>query len=181
MCCHAQLFVWVLGIRCRSLCLQALYGAIEPSPQPLLTGVVSGVSSVCTPDTESSPGPTLGPQLFLLIHGQTHLSPRIICSCSFNHGSNSGPLCPFPTCSPVAPFLLLCCPHVSSTLLPPPLPILEWALLSFQVPGLGIAHPQPPPSHLMSSPPSPCPLCFQHGPCQGSSKPATHSDLNSCF
>lgn len=32
-----------------------------PSHQPLLTGVVSRVSSVRTPDTESSPGPTLGP------------------------------------------------------------------------------------------------------------------------
>lgn len=153
MCCHAQLFMWVLAIRCRSLCLQALYGAIEPSPQPLLTGVVSRVSSVCTPDTESSPGPTLGPQLFLLIHGQTHLSPRTICSFSFNHGSNSGPLCPFPTCNPVAPFLLLFCPRVSSTLLPLPLPILEWALLSFQLPGLGMAHPQIPLLILCPHPP----------------------------
>lgn len=175
MCCCAQLFMWVLGIRRRSLCLQALYGATEPSPQPLLTGVVSRVSSVCTPDTESSPGPTLRPQLLLLIRGQTRLSPRIICSCSFNHGSNSGPLCSFPTCSPVAPFLLLFCPQVSSTL-----PILEWALL-FPAPRPGDGSSPNPASHLLPSPPSPGSFCFQRGPCQGSSKPATHSDLNSCF
>lgn len=116
---------------------------LSSPPPPLLTGVVSRVS-LCTPDTESSPGPTLGPQLLLLIHGQTRLSPRTICSCSFNLGSNSGPLCSFHTCSPVAPFLLLFCPHVSSTLLPLPLPILEWTLLSFQLPGVKVAHPQTP-------------------------------------
>lgn len=121
--------------------------------------------------------PNLGGQPRLLVHRQPHPSPRAFTVATSEIMAQILALYVHPLLVAPLPFPLSFSELFSMSLLPSlpsPLPILEWPLLFFQLPGLGMAHPHHPPTlplvlcphprHLVHSAynyPSPV---FLHGP-----------------